>query len=764
MEKINKIIEKIPGLPGVYKMLNKEGDIIYIGKAKNLKKRVSSYFNNSSEKSIKTKKMVSHVESIDFIVVDSELEAIMLETNLIKEVSPKYNILMKDDKNFAYIKIDQKEDFPRIHITRNKVQDGGLYFGPKTSSFVAKETLKLLKKIFPYRHCPLNIEYDIYSKTVKTSGNFKYPCIDYYIKRCQAPCINKISSDDYKKNIKEIADFLSGKTESALTLIKEDMLKAAEQKRFEAAAKIRDRLQLLEKISEQQKISTPQFNDLDVINFATNSKGIHVSVFQIRFGKVINQINYSMKCSDDIYENEEITAAIIQDYYSSAETTANILLPFEPLESDLVKHWLEDRHGGKINFIVPQKGKKTELLELAKKNAVLYADKQLSRFEEQGPSINVDKALEELMSNLNLSKLPNRIECYDISHLGGDFTVASMVVFKKGFPSKKDYRSFKLRTISQGEIDDFKSMNEVLFRRVRHLSLSRAIGKYKASKATKKDLIEIDETTKNWNKPLEKNENDEIFVIKDENKKVIAFIKSSLHHNKYLELIGLWVDKEKRGEKLGYILLHKAINSAKVKKTYIICKDSLKDYYSKFGFQEIYDCPESLKERLEFYKQTKKRPRLVLLYDKNKHLPDSSFSQKPDLIVIDGGKGQLSSACKALEKSGVKIPIISLAKKYEEVFIPDNSNPINIRRDSQSGFLLQRIRDEAHKFAVELNRSQRSKSMLTSSLDGIKGIGENTRKKLIASFGSVENIKLAPLSELKSVVGEKMALKIKASL
>lgn len=762
--KISDILQDLPHLPGVYKMKDDQHQVIYVGKAKDLKKRVSSYFRKSKDKNLKTEKMVSRVADIDIIVVDSELEAIMLETNIIKELRPKYNILMKDDKNFAYIKVGQKEDFPRISITRQKIRDGSLYFGPKTSAFMAKETLKLLKKIFPYRHCPLDISISAKEDNgVHVSGNFKYPCIDFYIKRCLAPCIGKCSKEKYQNNIRQICDFLSGKTATAITVIRAAMMKAAAEKNFEAAAKIRDRLTLLEHISEQQKISSPDFTEMDVIDYVVNSKGVHVCVFQIRNGKVINQCNFSLKGDPEFLENADIMAAIIQDFYRKSDIPGKILLPVMPAEEEIVRAWLANECGNSVTLYIPQRGKNSELLALANKNVILYADRQINAFEDEKSGINTESALLNLAEKLNLPATPDRIECYDISHLSGTMTVGSMVVFKSGYPSKKDYRSFKLRTVKEGSIDDFKSLEEVLLRRLRYLSRKKIPGDMKIRKVTQSDKRKIAEITQNWRVPLLYEDKNEMMALIKENE-VIGFVQLRAHDEKTLELAALWVNSQNRGRRLGYCLLRKALDATKLKKAYILTKNNLKDYYGEFGFIEINNSPDSLRKRLLQCSSATTDNVCVMLYDKNRFIIDSSFSQKPDLIVIDGGKGQLSAGCTALRKSDLNIPIISLAKKEEEVFIPGQSSSLHIEKDDQEGMLLQRIRNEAHRFAIELNRNQRSKRMIGSKLDEIKGLGLSTRKKLLKTFGSVENISVAPLADLKAVVGEKMALKLKAVL
>lgn len=765
-------LSQIPTLPGIYKMLSASGEVIYVGKAKNLRKRVSGYFVSGRQKSAKTEKMLSLLARLDFVVVDSELEAILLETNLIKELRPKYNILMKDDKNFAYIKIVTDEDFPRLIVTRQKRQDGGRYFGPKTSAHAAKETLKLLKKIFPFRHCPLSIELiqsaDKKQKTfsagetkVKVSGNFRYPCIDYYIKRCPAPCLGKCSSQEYRFNIDQIIDFLSGKTETALELVKKTMLTAAASKNFEAAAKIRDRLNLLESITAKQKISSPDFDDLDLMAFVSDAQGVHCCVFQIRNGKMINQCNFSSRAGGEIGEPDEILSVLIENYYREAEIPPRIYLDFLPAEDELLASWLTKEAGFKVQFKTPRRGQKNELLALAQKNALLYAASQKAAW--AGEGLDPETALENLRRRLELASEPKRIECYDISHLAGSFTVGAMTVLKKGRPSPSDYRSFKLRGLTDGEIDDFRSLTEVLRRRLLWLKPHRQPRDLRLLKAGKKEKQVVEKLTRSWRNPILSEQNDPLFVLKRK-EEILGFVRLRTAAPKIFELCGLWIAKKVRGEKFGHLLLRKATSAAGGSKVYLLCAETLQNYYAECGFRAIHDAPTVIKSHLSERQSLKPAPRLIMVYDRKHRRIDTSFQQKPDLILIDGGKGQLAAAAKALNETGFSCPLLALAKKEEVFFLLGANEPLSIDPASQEGLLLRRLRDEAHRFAIDLNRDLQGKAMTVSGLDSIKGVGSKIRSKLLRRFGSVTGIKNSDLSELKKLVGEKLALKIKGEL
>ncbi len=698
---LKHILEKAPKAPGVYKMISEEGIVIYIGKAKDLKKRLQQYFQKNYEHSTRTKKLLEKMTNIEFTAVDSELEAMILEHNLIKQLQPKYNVIMKDDKSYVYIKIT-KEDFPRIQIVRQIEKDNAKYIGPKTAAHKVKETLNVLKKIFPFRHCGLDIEFIKESEVKVTKKVIKYPCLDYFIKRCVAPCIGKCTPEEYQEIIKNVEKFLEGKADDVLKELREKMQNFAKNHEFEKAAKMRDKIQKVEDILEKQKVSDPNQEDKDVINYCITQDRAYFNLFQIRDGKLIGQENFILS-SEELEENQqspEVLEAFMEQYYLMAtDIPKEILIPHNIEHQEEMEKLISKER--KVRVIVPQIGAKNRLLEMSSNNARIYADRNKPNWKKE--SELTAKAAEELQQLLNIPEKLKRIECYDISHLSGTETVGSMIVFENGIPKNTMYRKFKLKTV-QDKPDDFKSLGEVLTRRFSKIALEIMHKDYKFRKATKKDQEFIEKNTQN--KP---EENNRTFYILEKDKKQKGIIATKEYSNKVAELENLFVENSERGQKLGYSLIKNAIKKLKTKRIYIICKAELKDYYLLAGFEEIKQTPEELIEK--FNKYSKKQKGICLVYDKMKHQIDESFSQIPNLVIIDGGKGQLTAATKVFEKFHLSIPYISLAKQLEEVFTTSQKEAIILSRSNEALKLLQRARDEAHRFAITYNRELRAKKI-----------------------------------------------------
>lgn len=698
---LKHILEKAPKAPGVYKMISEEGIVIYIGKAKDLKKRLQQYFQKNYEHSTRTKKLLEKMTNIEFTAVDSELEAMILEHNLIKQLQPKYNVIMKDDKSYVYIKIT-KEDFPRIQIVRQIEKDNAKYIGPKTAAHKVKETLNVLKKIFPFRHCGLDIEFIKESEVKVTKKVIKYPCLDYFIKRCVAPCIGKCTPEEYQEIIKNVEKFLEGKADDVLKELREKMQNFAKNHEFEKAAKMRDKIQKVEDILEKQKVSDPNQEDKDVINYCITQDRAYFNLFQIRDGKLIGQENFILS-SEELEENQqspEVLEAFMEQYYLMAtDIPKEILIPHNIEHQEEMEKLISKER--KVRVIVPQIGAKNRLLEMSSNNARIYADRNKPNWKKE--SELTAKAAEELQQLLNIPEKLKRIECYDISHLSGTETVGSMIVFENGIPKNTMYRKFKLKTV-QDKPDDFKSLGEVLTRRFSKIALEIMHKDYKFRKATKKDQEFIVKNTQN--KP---EENNRTFYILEKDKKQKGIIATKEYSNKVAELENLFVENSERGQKLGYSLIKNAIKKLKTKRIYIICKAELKDYYLLAGFEEIKQTPEELIEK--FNKYSKKQKGICLVYDKMKHQIDESFSQIPNLVIIDGGKGQLTAATKVFEKFHLSIPYISLAKQLEEVFTTSQKEAIVLSRSNEALKLLQRARDEAHRFAITYNRELRAKKI-----------------------------------------------------
>lgn len=590
-------VKTLPEKPGVYIMKDVDGKIIYIGKAVNLRNRVRSYFQNSANHSPKVRAMVANIDDFEYIITDSELEALILECTLIKRHKPKYNISLKDDKNYPYLKVTWQDEFPRLVVTRRFVKDGGRYFGPYSSAGDVHQTLALLKKIFPLRDC----------KDVNLAGK-KRPCLNYHIKRCLAPCQGKISSAEYREMIKEICLFLEGKGEKVLSTLREKMEKASQEMEFEKAAEYRDQINAVERIVEKQKVVSSAMQDQDVIAFA-QGEGTCVQVFFIRGGKLIGREHFWLDNTSGM-EREEIMTAFVKQFYSQATfIPREILLQHELDELSIISNWLTAKRGAKVYLRVPRKGEKKKLVEMVAENASYLLEQVGARICKEQEMSN--GAVEELAKALGLKKAPYRIECYDISNIQGSESVGSMVVFEGGKPANGQYRRFKIKTVKGP--NDFASMQEVLWRRFRR------------------------------------------------------------------------------------------------------------------GLQE----------------------REVILHEGG----EPKFSHLPDLIVIDGGKGQLNAACEVLQDLHLQIPVVGLAKEFEQIFKPGSSEPIVLPANSQALYLMQRIRDEAHRFAITYHRLLRRKRTLQSQLDTIPGVGPQRRNALLKHFGSLKKIREADAEEIARIPG-----------
>lgn len=731
------LLKNIPHQPGVYRMKNKDGEIIYIGKAKDLFKRVNSYFKNQDKHTVKTVKMVSHITDIEYTIASSELEALVLETNLIKSFRPRYNVLMKDDKNFAYIKITTEEDYPRILIVRKVLKDKARYFGPKTNASRIYATLNVLRKIFPYRTCNLQIrdigqarEDDI-NKTrfvEVTKAGIKYPCLDLHIKRCLAPCVGKPTKEEYRQVINSIIEFLEGKHQQILEELKKQMFEAAQNKRFEQAAKLRDKIQSIEDIFQNQLVSAPDRQNVDVINFFCLQESAYFNLFQFREGKLIDQQNLILKIPEIVEEstetsNQKLLQSFLQQFYADNTTIPpEILIPNELEDQETLEKWLNNLAGHRVKLLIPSRGKKDQLLDLSLENALSFAKQTRAKWE--GESVtNRDEALEKLAQILGLPKPPKRLECYDISHLSGTHTVASMSVFENGFPKPDQYRHFKIKLdLQPGAPDDFASMEEVILRRLKYLKPSLATKGLKLTKV--KTGYQI---TQDKKKLL-------LFQIISENK-----LKTYLAPFK--------LPKENLPE-----ILQKITEKFDSKRIYLSVPTKTLRQLETLGFQKV---------KIPLTEYPEKPNHSTVVFDKTRNFQDPSFKKIPDLIVIDGGKGQLSHAVQAMQDHHLQIPIISLAKKEEEFFLPGQSESIQLDATSPTRLMIQHLRDEAHRFAIEYNRKLRQKDYTGSTLEEIPGIGKKISQKLLREFGSLENIRNLPIETLAKSIGAKTALKIK---
>jgi excinuclease ABC subunit C len=601
-EKVQAILDNLPTRTGCYLMKDKRGRVIYVGKAVNLRGRVRSYFHDSVGH-IKTQKLAANIDDIEVILVESELEALILEMNLIKKHKPHFNVRLKDDKRYPYIRVHWADPFPKVTVTRQMVEDGSRYFGPYTSVWAVHKTLDVLRRVFPYLTCDREI-----------TGEDERACLYYDIKLCNAPCIGVTDQTTYRQMISDLCDFLNGRTEEIVSRLKLDMDHASEQMRYEKAATIRDQLAAIENIVERQKVVSTDYIDSDVIAMARDDREACVQVFFIRNGKMIGREYFMMENTQDS-EDTDVMAEFIKQFYSqAANVPPQVLLPREVEESLVIKEWLSQRRGGqKVEIKIPKRGPKRQLIEMAAENAAETLNSLKAQWE--ADSHRQTQALTDLQEALALEKAPVRIECYDISNTQGTAAVGSMVVFERGKPNKKHYRRFNIRSVAGP--DDFASMEEVLVRRFRR-----------------------------------------------------------------------WQAAQQEQDKPG------------------------------------------------------KRP-------------DLAFGALPDLLIVDGGKGQLSRAVKVLEAFGLeeRVPVTGLAKQAEELFLPGREHSVMLPRNSQGLFLVQRARDEAHRFAITAHRAQRSRQGIASQLDAIPGIGPAKRKALLTTFGSIDKVKAASLEELTAIRG-----------
>jgi excinuclease ABC subunit C len=601
---LQAILDTVPTKIGCYLMKDADARVIYVGKAVNLRSRLRSYFHSSAQHHPRTHQMVKRVTDIDWIVVASELEALILEMNLIKKHRPYFNVRLKDDKRYPYIKAHWADAYPKVTVTRKMVSDGSRYYGPYTSVWAVHQTLDILRRIFPYLTCDRNI-----------SGKDERACLYYDIHLCSAPCIGAVDQNGYRQIIDDLCQFLEGRTEPIVSRIQKEMQLAADELRFEKAAALRDQLEAIRRVVERQKvIFANDQSDSDVIAMARANGDACVQVFFIRAGKLIGREYFLLEGAEETPDSDVMAEFIKQFYDQTPMIPARVLLPHEVEEAKIIKQWLSTRRSGeKVEIIIPREGQQHELIQLAAENAADTLAALQAQW--QADTNRQTQALAEIQGALNLAAPPNRIECYDVSNTQGTSATGSMVVFEQGVPRKSHYRHFNIRSVKGP--DDFASMEEILTRR---------FNRWRAS-------------------------------------------------------------------------------------------------------QEIANTPGKK--------------------------PDQAFSLLPDLLLVDGGKGQLSRAVEVLEKFGLtgKIRVAALAKQNEEIFVPARSKPILLPRQSQGLFLFQRVRDEAHRFAITSHRKQRTKVGLASRLDSIPGIGPARRKALLNHFGSIQKIQEASLEELVSVQG-----------
>jgi len=610
-EHIQTILKNLPMKPGVYLMKDARGTIIYVGKAKKLRNRVRSYFNASAESSLKTLKLREEIVHIDFIVEENEIRALILEETLIKRHRPRFNISLKDDKRYPYIKVTWQAPFPKVETTRRIERDGSRYFGPYVAMWAVQNTLQTLRKAFPYLTCDRDI-----------TGKDPRPCLFYDIKLCNAPCIGAVNQAQYREMIQELMDVLGGKSEPVVQRLTQEMEAASEALDFERAASVRDQLRAIEYITQKHKAVSPAFANQDVIALARENNDTCVQILFIRNGKLIGSDSRMLDATEGESDAEVLGQFVKRFYSESHDIPKELVLPQNIEEARIIASWLKDRRSGeKVSITVPQRGDKRKLIDIASENAQEALHMIRARWE--ADSHKQESALTELQEALDLPTPPNRIECYDISTTQGTAIVASRVVFVQGVPRKNEYRRYNIRTVSHRGSDDYQSMREALTRRFTR-----------------------------W--------------------------------------------KQSQDE-------------------------------------EILPLPPGAKE------------------DR-----DETWRLLPDLLMVDGGKGQLNVAVGVLEEFELldRVPVVSLAKQFEEIYRPGNPDPLVLGRRSNALYLVQRVRDEAHRFAITSHRQQRQKLGMVSRLEAVPGIGPGKRKALLKAFGnSIDAIRAASVEELSAVPG-----------
>ncbi len=619
--RLSEQLKATPTKPGVYLLKGGHGEVLYVGKAASLRNRLQSYFGSLSNLEPKIHHLASRIADFEFIVTESEAEALILENTLIKKQRPRYNARLKDDKTYPYLKIGLNEEFPQVYITRRVSNDGARYFGPYASAGSVRRTMDLLKKLFPYRSC-----------TRVITGNDARPCLEYFINRCVAPCIGVSDKEEYRRVIDQVVMFMEGRTETVVRDLRRKMEDAAERMEFERAAIVRDQLRAIERVTEGQKVVSMSEDDQDVIAMSRTADEAWVEVFFVRRGKLIGREHFIM---DGVQDDDpsRILSDFVKQYYDSVPQIPPRLLLHHPLEDgDLIQEWLEAKRGKRVEIRVPERGEKRRLVQMVAENAAQGLEQLKAKWVSNSDALR--SAMEELQERLNLPRPPLRMECYDISNIQGTTPVGSMVVFEDGRPKSSQYRRFSIKSVEG--IDDYAMMQEMLRRRFRRLGRQRG-----------DDNADSDTPT------------------------------------------------ERGGRQ------------------------------------------------------------------------SQSWGVIPDLVLIDGGKGHLNAVVEVMLELGIDdVPLASLAKENEEIFVRDTPESIMLPRNSPALYMVQRLRDEAHRFAVTYHQRSRTKKGMQSALDAVPGIGPKRKRTLLRRFGSARGVKEASLEELTAIPGmtRNLAQKVKEHL
>ncbi|MFD8422955.1 excinuclease ABC subunit UvrC [Streptomyces sp. NPDC059466] len=627
---------QIPDSPGVYKFRDEHRRVIYVGKAKSLRQRLASYFQDLTNLHPRTRTMVTTAASVEWTVVSTEVEALQLEYSWIKEYDPRFNVKYRDDKSYPYLAVTMNEEFPRVQVMRGHKRKGVRYFGPYGHAWAIRDTVDLLLRVFPVRTCSAGV--------FKNAARTGRPCLLGYIGKCSAPCVGRVTAEEHRELAEEFSDFMAGRTGTYIRRLEQRMTDAAEEMEYERAARLRDDIEALKKAMEKNAVVLADATDADLMAVAEDELEAAVQIFHVRGGRVRGQRGWVTDKVEAVTTGDLVEHALQQLYGEETGDSVpkEVLVPALPDLVEPVQEWLAARRGSNVSLRIPQRGDKKALMETVQRNALqalaLHKTKRASDLTTRS------RALEEIAEALGLDSAPLRIECYDISHLQGDDVVASMVVFEDGLQRKGEYRRFQIKGFA-GQ-DDVRSMHEVITRRFR---------RYLAEK----------------------------------------------------ERTGEWTDGEAEGAGDG-----------------------------EHAFTEDDGRPKR-------------------------------FAYPPQLVVVDGGRPQVAAAQKALDELGIDdIAVCGLAKRLEEVWLPDEDDPVVLPRTSEGLYLLQRVRDEAHRFAITYQRAKRAKRFKASPLDEVPGLGETRKQALIKHFGSVKKLRSATIDQICEVpgIGRKTAEAIAVAL
>lgn len=633
---------QIPDSPGVYKFRDEHRRVIYVGKAKSLRPRLSSYFQDLTNLHPRTRTMVTTAASVEWTVVSTEVEALQLEYSWIKEFDPRFNVKYRDDKSYPYLAVTLNEEFPRVQVMRGAKKKGVRYFGPYGHAWAIRETVDLMLRVFPVRTCSAGV--------FKNAARTGRPCLLGYIGKCSAPCVGRVTPEEHRELAEEFCDFMAGRTGAYIRRLEKQMTAAAEDMEYERAGRLRDDIGALRRAMEKSAVVLADATDADLIAVAEDELEAAVQIFHVRGGRVRGQRGWVTDKVEAV-ETAGLVEHALQQLYGEERGDSvpkEVLVPALPEEAEAVTEWLSERRGAQVSLRIPQRGDKKDLMATVARNAqqalVLHKTKRASDLTTRS------RALEEIAEALDLDSAPLRIECFDISHLQGDDVVASMVVFEDGLARKSEYRRFQIKTF-EGQ-DDVRSMHEVISRRFRRY----------------------------------------------------------LHER---EQTGEWPEQQPAPEGAEGETAHET-------------------------------APETVSEGGGV-------PASPLVEDDGR---PKRFAYPPQLLVVDGGQPQVAAAKRALDELGIDdVAVCGLAKRLEEVWLPDDNDPVVLPRSSEGLYLLQRVRDEAHRFAITYQRAKRAKRIRTSPLDDVPGLGESRKQALIKHFGSVKKLRQATIEQICEVPG-----------